>query len=71
MIVSATRSIICLTLRSRSGVPSGPRKYFCATIVVAFIDQAAGNSTSRCSNAAVPVLWSVITASRSSHSRRS
>ncbi|MEZ5061582.1 MAG: hypothetical protein R2700_08735 [Solirubrobacterales bacterium] len=35
-IVPATRPIICLTERSRSGEPSGPRKYFWATMLVAF-----------------------------------
>ncbi len=70
-MVSATRSIMCLTLRSRSGVPSVPRKYFWATIVVAFIDQSAGNSTSRCSKEVVPSRQLVITASRSSHSTSS
>ena len=31
------------------GVPSWPRKYFWATMLVAFCDQVAGNSTSSCS----------------------
>ena len=48
-IVSATREIIWRTERSRCGVPSFPRKYFCATMFVAVCDQATGNSTSRCS----------------------
>src|SRR5688500_74428 len=35
VIVSTTRPISCLTLRSRSGVPSWPRKYFDTTMLVA------------------------------------
>ncbi len=58
---------MCRTLRSRSGVPSVPRKYFCATIVVALSDQEEGNSTPRCSKETSPVRQSVITASRMSH----
>ena len=38
----ATRPIICLTERSRSGEPSWPRKYFWATMLVAFCDQVVG-----------------------------
>ena len=38
-IVPATRPTICLTECSRCGVPSWPRKYFCATMLVAFCDQ--------------------------------
>src|SRR3954451_19082730 len=48
-MVPATRPIICLTDDSRSGVPMRPRKYFCATMLVAFWDQVVGNSTSSCS----------------------
>ena len=39
MIVSATRSITWRSDDSRSGVPSVPRKYFWATMLVAFSDQ--------------------------------
>src|SRR3954471_4959360 len=49
-IVPATRPIICLTDDSRSGVPMRPRKYFWATMFVAFCDQVVGNSTFSCSN---------------------
>ena len=42
----ATRVIICLTERSRAGEPGWPRKYFWATMLVAFWDQLFGNSTS-------------------------
>ena len=42
----ATRPIICLTERSRVGESSWPRKYFWATMFVAFCDHVAGNSTS-------------------------
>ncbi len=45
MIVPATRLIICLTELSRWGLPSWPRKYFWATMFVAFCDQLFGNST--------------------------
>ena len=38
----ATRPIICLTERSRAGEPSWPRKYFWATMLVAFCDQLVG-----------------------------
>jgi hypothetical protein len=34
-----------LTLCSRCGLPSGPRKYFDTTTLVAIIDQALGIST--------------------------
>ena len=43
MIVSTTRPISCLTLRSRSGVPIWPRKYFETTMLVACCDQDFGN----------------------------
>jgi hypothetical protein len=66
-MVPATRSIMWRTERSRAGVPSGPRKYFCATMLVALSDQVAGNSTPRCSKATVPSRQFVITASRCSH----
>src|SRR3954447_18848515 len=45
-IVPATRATICLTDRSRVGELSWPRKYFWATMLVAFCDQVLGNSTS-------------------------
>src|SRR5437879_1165018 len=38
-MVRATRPISCLTLRSRSGVPITPRKYFETTTLVATWDQ--------------------------------
>ena len=41
---------------TRAQVPSVPRKYFWATMFVAFWDQVVGNSTSRCSNALPPSL---------------
>ena len=50
-IVPATRPIICLTEFSRVAEPSWPRKYFWATMFVAFCDHVFGNSTSRCSKA--------------------
>jgi hypothetical protein len=64
--VPATREIICLTERSRVGESSWPRKYFWATMFVAFCDHARGNSTPGCSNATLPP-WP-IRASRSSQS---
>src|SRR3954469_9518834 len=60
-MVPATRPIICLTDDSRSGEPIRPRKYFWATMLVAFCDQVFGNSTSCCSNLPTDAL-------RSSHS---
>ena len=66
VIVSATRPIICLTLRSRSGDAMRPRKYFWATMFVAVCDQNFGNSTSRCSKTGAPLPG--INASRVSHS---
>src|SRR5687767_4969373 len=68
VIVSATREIICRTEVSRCGVPSGPRKYFWATMFVAFCDQDLGNSTSRCSKAFPPSLKLGMIASRRSQS---
>ena len=41
----ATRETICLTERSRVGESSWPRKYFWATMFVAFCDHDFGNST--------------------------
>src|SRR5437867_8592834 len=67
-MVSTTRPIIWRTDDSRSGVPSGPRKYFWATMFVAFCDQDLGNSTPRCSKALPPSLKLGMTASRVSHS---
>ncbi len=46
-----TRLIMSLTDRSRRGQAMGPRKYFWATMLVAFCDQAFGNSTAFCSKA--------------------
>ena len=43
VIVSTTRPISCLTLRSRSGVPIWPRKYFETTMLVACCDQDLRN----------------------------
>ena len=42
VIVSATRSMTWRSDHSRSGVPSVPRKYFWATMFVAFSDQRRG-----------------------------
>jgi hypothetical protein len=69
-MVFATRATICLTERSRSGVPRVPRKYFCTTTLVAVCDQLLGNSTCRCSKNTLPSA-PLITASRSSHSSSS
>ncbi len=68
-MVPATRSIIWRTEVSRSGEPGWPRKYFWATMLVAFWVQLLGNSTSRCSKAGEA--GSPITASRRSHSNSS
>ena len=56
VMVSTTRPTIWRTDHSRSGAPSWPRKYFWATMLVAFCDQFFGNSTSRCSKALPPSL---------------
>ena len=66
-MVSATRPIICLTLVSRSGVPSVPRKYLLAVTWVASWDHALGNSRPFCSNTVSPCSL-VMVASRASHS---
>ena len=46
VMVSTTRSTTWRNDDSRSGVPSVPRKYFWATMLVALTDHATGNSTS-------------------------
>ncbi len=66
-MVSTTRPMSCLTLRSRSGVPIWPRKYFDTTMLVACWDQNRGISTSRCSKTTWPFSFP-ITAERISHS---
>jgi len=53
-MVSTTRSITWRSECSRSGAPNEPRKYFWATMLVAFCDHATGNSTLRCSKATDP-----------------
>src|SRR3984893_6895420 len=70
VIVVTTRPMSCFTLRSRSGVPICPRKYFETTMLVACCDQDFGISTSRCSNTTSPRSFP-ITAARSSHSTSS
>src|SRR5262245_62749538 len=70
VIVLTTRPISCFTLRSRSGVPICPRKYFETTMLVACCDQGLGISTSRCSNTTWPFSLP-ITAERSSQSTSS
>ena len=56
VIVSTTRPTSWRTEDSRWGVPRVPRKYFWATMLVAFCDHVIGNSTSRCSKALPPSL---------------
>src|SRR5580658_5472272 len=53
-MVSETREIICLTLVSRPGVPSLPRKYLLTTTFVAICDQNVGISQSFCSKTFSP-----------------
>ena len=65
--VSTTRSMTWRNDCSRPGAPSGPRKYFWATMLVAFCDQLTGNSTSRCSKATDPSRKLVMRASRRCH----
>ena len=69
--VSTTRSISCFRLHSRWSVPSAPRKYLVVTMVDAFSDQNAGNSTPRCSNTTSSVFQFVCRTSRRSHSTSS
>ncbi len=66
-MVSATREMSWRTERSRSGVPSMPRKYFWTTTLVAVWLQLLGTSTSRCSKTILP-FSPVMAAVRSSHS---
>src|SRR5215472_15868690 len=68
--VVTTRSTICFTLYSRSEVPRWPRKYFCATTLVASCDHERGTSTSFCSKKTAPFSL-VMEAVRRSHSTRS
>ena len=68
-MVSATRSMTWRSDHSRSAVPSVPRKYFWATMLVALSDHEVGNSTSDWKKASVPSLKFVMRASRRSHSR--
>ena len=56
---------------SRSGVPSVPRKYFWATMLVALTDHEAGNSTPGCSKATLPSFQFEIRASRRSQTTSS
>ena len=71
MIVSTTRSMTWRSDDSRPGVPSVPRKYFWATMLVAFSDHDTGNSTPRCSKATVPSFQFEIRASRRSQTTSS
>ena len=71
VIVSATRSMTWRSDDSRSGVPSVPRKYFWATMLVALTDQVTGNSTPSCSKATAPSFQLVIRASRRSQTTSS
>jgi len=66
-MVSATREMSWRTERSRWGVPTTPRKYFCTTTLVAVWLQLFGTSTSRCSKTILP-FSPVMAAVRSSHS---
>jgi hypothetical protein len=53
-MVSVTRRMSWRTLVSRSGVPTVPRKYLLATMLVAVWDQAAGTSMPSCLKTAWP-----------------
>src|SRR5258708_11834999 len=53
-MVSQTREITCLTLVSRRGVSSWPRKYLETTTLVAICDHDAGISQSFCSKTTSP-----------------
>src|SRR5258708_40256833 len=65
-MVSQTREITCLTLVSRRGVSSWPRKYLETTTLVAICDHDAGISQSFCSKTTSPFSLE-ITAERFSH----
>src|SRR5689334_2828456 len=65
--VFTMRSISCLRLVSRCGVPTAPRKYLLVTMLTAFTDQKSGNSTPRCSKLTEPSRQLVMTTSRRSH----
>src|SRR4051812_40989787 len=65
-MVLTTRSISCLTLRSRCGVPMWPRKYLLTTTLVASWLQNEGTSTSVCSKTILPDSF-LISALRRSH----
>src|SRR5450759_463376 len=54
-MVLTTRSMSCLMLCSRSGVPTWPRKYLLTTTFVASWLQKTGTSTSFCSKTVLPV----------------
>ena len=71
VMVSATRSMTWRSDDSRSGVPGVPRKYFWATMLVAFNDHDEGISTSFCSKATEPSFQLEIRASRRSHDTES
>src|SRR4051794_23988082 len=58
------RSMSCLRLTSRWGVPTAPRKYLLVTMLTAFTDQKSGNSTPRCSKLTEPSRQLVMTTSR-------
>ena len=60
-----TRSMSCLTLVSRSGVPMWPRKYLLTTTLVASWLQKSGTSMSVCSKTVLPDSF-LISAVRSS-----
>ncbi len=62
---SATRVMRARTPDSRSGVPTRPWRYLLATMLVAVMDQSAGDSTFFCSKMSLP-FQSWMTASRSS-----
>ena len=68
VIVSATRSMTWRSDTLTLGVPSVPRKYFWATMLVAFTDHDFGNSTSAWKKASPPSLKLGMRASRRSHS---
>ncbi len=69
--VFTMRSISCLRLVSRCGVPTAPRKYLLVTMLTAFTDQKSGNSTPRCSKLTEPSRQLVMTTSRRSQATSS
>ena len=64
-MVLTTRSMSCLTLCSRSAVPTWPRKYLLTTTLVASWLQKEGTSTPFCSKTVLPDSLAMLASRRS------